>query len=124
MALFDTLKNPLGGTRTILDNVISDGGIIDNLDDTNDPIGINATIDDSNTALGNIFGRSGIVEDLFSDGDQVGKVARDVFAQGGVVNDLATGDSLGLDHLLDSGTLIGNLAGNQGVLDDTLSLLI
>lgn len=124
MALFDTLNNPLGGTQKVLDNVISEGGIIDNLSGNDDPLGIEASINDSNTVLGDIFGSSGAVEDLFSDGDRIGKVANDVFAEGGAVNDLATGDGLGLSHLLDSQTLVGNIAGNQGLLDDTLSLII
>jgi hypothetical protein len=107
-------SSPLGA---VLKDVAGDGGALDNLHGNPDPAGLAAAIHDQDTIFADLLGSRGAVDDLLSSGD-LHLVLDDVTSAGGVLGDLAHGDGLGLEHLLDGEALLGNIAGHSGVVDD------
>jgi hypothetical protein len=115
-----TNDNPIG---LLTNNVVGSGGVAGNLQTNSEPLGVQDALFDPTTLGGNILGESGVVDDLSSGDNQVSEVADDVFAPGGVVNNLGDGDGIGQGALLDPATALGNVLGDDGLVEDALSLV-
>lgn len=80
------------------------------------------------TLTGNVLGNSGIVDDVLGglgEGDlsgAVGSAYADIFAPGGIINNLADGHGLGVEGLIGQvlDTTDGLLGGSGGLLDGLL----
>ncbi|HVI28592.1 hypothetical protein [Hansschlegelia sp.] len=113
-----------GVLHAALEDVSGPGGVLDDLQNSPDPTGVQSSIDDGSTVLGDLFGNSGVTDDLTAgDGNTVGDVGQDIAGPGGVIYNLANDDGLGLGHLFGSDTVLGDLAGDGGTTDHALSLL-
>jgi hypothetical protein len=112
--------NPVG---LLTNNILGSGGVVGNLQTNPHPLGVHNALFDPRTLGGNILGESGVVDDLFSGDDQVSHVLNDVFAPGGIINNLANGGGLGLEGLIAPDTVLGNLLGDDGLVEDALSLI-
>ncbi|MFL1875096.1 hypothetical protein ACIKT0_07750 [Hansschlegelia beijingensis] len=109
---------------TALEDISGPGGVLDDLLNSPDPLGLVGAAGDGKTVLGDIFGNSGVLDDLTSaDGGTVGEVLKDIAGPGGILSDLTNNDGLGVGHLLGEGTVLENLVGDGGTVDHALSLL-
>ncbi len=120
LSFLTTNDNPIG---LLTNNVVGSGGIVGNLQTNQEPLGVQDALFDPTTLGGNVLGESGVVDDLFSGDDQISQVLDDVFAPGGIVNNLADGDGIGQGGLLAADTVLGNVLGDDGLVEDTLSLV-
>lgn len=122
------LSDPAGALLDTRDNLVGEGGLIDDLGDPGgDPLLLGALLSDPDTATGDITGDSGLIEDLIysADEDRLDNVLADIHSDGGITGDLfdADGDPLALKHVLSNGdTATGDLLGPSGVVDDLLGV--
>ncbi|WP_159588029.1 hypothetical protein [Chelativorans xinjiangense] len=111
------LGGGLGGLGGVL------GTVTGTVDDVREAVvdtgnGLSSNFGSALSLTGNVLGESGIVDDLINnlgEGDLTGAVAEgyaDVFALGGVINNLADGHGLGVEGLL--GTALGTVDGVTG----------
>ncbi|TDR95310.1 hypothetical protein [Enterovirga rhinocerotis] len=101
-------------------DAVGDGGIVDNLLNDQGTIGIEPSLNDPGTVLGDITGPSGVIDDLFNADSPIEAIAHDLVGPGGAIDNLANDDGLGLQYIFDPTSVTGNILGRSGVVDDLL----